>query len=41
MLWEAVFMEKGIFWARRDADGKIELLTVKTQEADDRKVLSV
>ena len=23
-------MEKGIFWARRDADGKIELLTVKT-----------
>lgn len=30
MLGEAVFMEKGIFWARRDADGKIELLTVKT-----------
>lgn len=23
-------MEKGIFWARRVADGKIELLTVKT-----------
>lgn len=23
-------MEKGIFWVRRDADGKIELLTVKT-----------
>ena len=23
-------MEKGIFWAHKDADGKIELLTVKT-----------
>ena len=23
-------MEKGIFWARKDADGKIELITVKT-----------